>query len=131
MKTTTVYRRRYKCPECKHKGRTSREDRAEQGVRCGCCGTLLLLEEQNETGTGYRESNLPAREAVKKHRGKEYEIGTSFERAEKKYQTVRDKDLQGCIMCDLFNVGDQCTTVICEGNKRSDGVDVYFAEVQK
>ena len=61
----------------------------------------------------------------------DYGIGDTFVRKDTRYQTVRDKDLQGCIMCDLFNVGDQCTTVICEGNKRSDGVDVYFAEVQK
>ena len=60
----------------------------------------------------------------------DYEIGTVFERGGKKYQTVRDKKGEGCTMCDLFNVGVYCTTVVCEGGRRADGVSVYFPEVQ-
>ena len=55
-----IYRRRYKCPECGGKGRHSFKARDEDRVRCAYCHTWLLLEEQNEDGTGYRKENLLA-----------------------------------------------------------------------
>jgi len=55
-----IYRRRYRCPECKSKGRVSCNMRDQQRHKCHRCGTAFLLEEQNESGEGYREFNQVA-----------------------------------------------------------------------
>jgi len=51
------YRRRYKCPHCKRKGRVACNSRDKEIIHCGYCHTRIRLEIQNETGTGYREFN--------------------------------------------------------------------------
>lgn len=46
----TIYRRRYKCPHCGHKGRSKNKGRSERIATCGLCLEKFYLQEQTDDG---------------------------------------------------------------------------------